>query len=326
MLYPSNRNGAAPRISKFICKFVSLVLRRMRTLAIDFPDSPPLLSAAQTHRLVLSLSPTVLNALYYEDASVVIMSRVSLFKMLYLDSLAIIPGIVKRVHSALQDGITSPHQTTAIISLANSLIRIILITAHPSALPDSLSSDLQLRIEAIHSYGTKEDRLLVSFQQLQEERSSTILKLDAAGVATTKASFLRLIPLLCNSILPYVSASNISMCSRALDFFCNFMNHAPLFELPKDAIKPLVHDILWTAIKDISVQFSIWSSAFLEQILFLASTVGAAHEQDASQVSSSLANLKLRSGESSEPAMTGVKSRAMREKLPMAQSRSNLAL
>lgn len=293
LMYPSNRNGAAPRISKFICKFVSLVLRRMRLLAIDFPDDPPLLSAAQTHRLVLSLSPTVLNALYYEDSSVVLMSRVSLFKMLYLDSLAIIPGIVKRVHSALEDGITSPHQTTAIISLANSLVRIILITAHPSQLPDALSSDLKSRLHFIHSYGTKEDQLLVRFQQSQEDYSSTILSLDASGVAATKASFLRLIPLLLNNILPYVSASNISMCCRALDFFCNFMNHAPLFELPTDAIKPPhTHDFLWAAIKDVSRQFSVWSSAFLEQILFLASTVGAAHEQDASQVSSSVSNLK----------------------------------
>lgn len=293
LLYPSNRNGAAPRISKFICKFVSLVLRRMRSLAIDFPDHPALLSAAQTHRLVLSLSPTVLNALYYEDSSVVLMSRVSLFKMLYLDSLAIIPGIVKRVHSALEDGITSPHQTTAIVSLANSLIRIILITAHPSALSGELSSDMASRIQSIHSYGTKEDHLLVCFQQSQEDYSSKILRLDASGVATTKASFLRLIPLLLNNILPYVSASNVSMCSRALDFFCNFMNHTPLFELPANSIKPLhTHEILWAAIKDISRQSSIWSSAFLEQILFLASTVGAAHEQDASQVSSSVSNLK----------------------------------
>jgi hypothetical protein len=49
---------------------------------------------------------------------------------------------------------------------------------------------------------------------------------------------------------------------------------------------------LWTAIKDVSREFSIWSGAFLEQILYLASTVGAAHEQDASQVSSSVSNLK----------------------------------
>jgi hypothetical protein len=293
LLYPSNRNGAAPRISKFICKFVSLVLRRMRSQAIDFPQHPALLSAAQTHRLVFMLSPTVLNALYYEDSSVVLMSRISLFKMLYLDSLAIIPGIVKRVHSALEDGITSPHQTTAIISLANSLIRIILITAHPSALPSALSSDFESSLKEIHSYGTKEDQLLVCFQQSQEEYSSTVLKLDASGVASTKASFLRLIPLLLSNILPYVSSSNITMCCRALDFFCNFMNHAPLFELPIDAIKPpSTHEILWIAIKDVSRQFSVWSYAFLEQILFLAGTVGAAHEQDASQVSSSVSNLK----------------------------------